>query len=110
MWAHQLKQVLAKGSIVADNLRDAVALCDDWYTAEPSLATFALRSLFRDLEWRGWDDQQGVTTAVYDPFKNGVLPHLLHVADILFATPAAEPTSELDTLVVAYRDSIRATP
>jgi len=39
-----------------------------------------------------------------------VLPHLLHVADILFATPAAEPTSELDTLVVAYRDSIRATP
>jgi len=48
MWADQLKQVLAKGSMVADNLRDAVALCDDRYTAEPSLATFALRSLFRE--------------------------------------------------------------
>ena len=110
MSAHQLKQLLVKGSMVSDNLRDAIALCDAWYAAEPSLATFILCSIFRDLERRGWDDQQGMSSAVYDPFKNGVLPLLFQVADILAATPAAEPINELDDLVVAYRDSINATP
>jgi hypothetical protein len=110
MSAAQLKQLLAKGSMVSDNLRDTIVLCDDWYAAEPSLATFVLRSIFRDLERRGWDDQQGVSTAVYDPFKNGVVPRLMQIADILIATPAAEPIDELDDLVVAYRDSVKATP
>jgi hypothetical protein len=32
------------------------------------------------------------------------------VADILAATPSAEPFDELDTLVIAYRDSIAPTP
>ena len=96
--------------MVADNLRDTSLLCDDWSEAEPSLATFVLRSLFRDLAHRGWDDQQGVPTTHYDPFQHKVVPHLHQIADILSATPAAEPTDELDHLVVAYRDSITATP
>ncbi len=96
--------------MVSDTLRETIAHCDDWYTAEPSIATFVLRSLFRDLERRGWDDRQGVSAAVYDPFKNGVLPLLNQIADILSATPAASPIAEMEGLVVAYRDSIRATP
>ena len=35
---------------------------------------------------------------------------LARIADIMSATPAAEPIAELDTLTVAYRDSIAATP
>ena len=96
--------------MLSDTLRDTIVLCDDWYAAEPSLTTFVLRSLFRDLQCRGWDNQQGIPTAVYDPFKNGVLPHLLKIADILSATPAAEPVNEVDALVVAYRDSFSSTP
>ena len=96
--------------MLSDTLRDTIVLCDDWYAAEPSLTTFVLRSIFRDLQLRGWDSQQGIPTAVYDPFQNGVLPHLLQIADILSATPAAEPVNELDALIVAYRDSLLATP
>jgi hypothetical protein len=59
---------------------------------------------------RGWYDRQGVPTNRYQLFQDGVLPHLLRIADILVATPAAEPIAELDALVIAYRDSLRATP
>jgi hypothetical protein len=110
MPANKLKQLLGKGPLVADNLRDALAICDDWYAAEPSLATFVIRSLVRDLERRGWDDQQGVPAVQYAPFKSTVEPQLIGIVDILAVTPAAEPITELDALVVAYRDSIKATP
>src|SRR3989442_780219 len=110
MPAKKLKQFLCKGKMLSDNLRDTVQLCDDWYAAEPSLTTFVLGSIFRDLQLRDWDNQQGVATSLYDPFQNLVLPRLLQIADILSATPAAEPLSELDELVVAYRDSLLPTP
>jgi hypothetical protein len=110
MPAKKLKQLLCKGNVLADNLRDTITVCDDWYAAEPSLTTFVLRSIFRDLQFRGWDNQQGIPTAVYDPFQKGVLPHLLQIADILSAMPAAEPVNELDALIVAYRDSLPPTP
>ena len=108
--AKKLKLLLGKGNLVSDTLRETIVLCDDWYTAEPSIATFVLRSLFRDLKSRGWTDQQGVSATIYDPFLNGVLPHLHQIADILSAMPSAEPITEVENLVVAYRDSIRATP
>ena len=59
MSAASLRAILAKGAMVSDNLRDAAALCDQWYAAEPSLATFVLRGVFADLTARGWDAQQG---------------------------------------------------
>ena len=110
MPANKLKQLLSKGSMVSDTLRDTIVHCDAWYAAEPSLATFVLRSIFNDLECRGWDNQHGISTADYGPFTNGVLPHLLQIANILSATPAAEPIRELDDLVIAYRDSVKARP
>lgn len=110
MSAHQLRLLLASGDMVADTLRDAVALCDAWYAAEPSLSTFTLRSLFQDLAQRGWTDQQGAPQDQYAPFQSAVVPHLVQIADTLSATPAAEPIDVLDALVVAYRESTRATP
>jgi hypothetical protein len=109
MRANTLRQFLNK-TMVADTLRDTVAHCAEWYAAEPNLATFVLLSLFQDLERRGWDNQQGVATAQYDPFKNMVLPHLIKIADLLIKTPAATPAAELDDLAMAYRASIKATP
>ena len=110
MPANKLKRLLAKGPLVADNLRHALAIVDACHAAEPGLATFVIRSLLRDLERRGWDDQQGVPAVQYAPFKNTVEPKLIVIAGVLAATPAAEPISELDQLVVAYRDSIKETP
>jgi hypothetical protein len=110
MPARTLKQFLSSGNVVADTLVDIITHCDGWYVADPRIATFILRSIFRDLQLRGWDNQQGVATAAYDPFKNGVLPHLLRIADILSAMPSAEPMNELIALIVAYRDSLVATP
>jgi hypothetical protein len=110
MSAKKLKQLLTKGDVVGDTLVDTIAHCDAWYAIDAGLTTFALRSIFRDLQLRGWDNQQGIATVVYNPFKNGVLPHLLRIADILSATPAAEPMNELTALIVAYRDSLLATP
>lgn len=80
MSAKILKQFLSKGNLLGDTLVDTIAHCDAWYAAEPNIATFVLRSIFRDLQLRGWDNQQGVATSVYDPFKNTVLPHLLKIA------------------------------
>lgn len=106
----KLKALLASGCLTGDKLTDAARLCHDWYTAEPSLVTFTLRGLFRDLEARGWDDGQGVPAAQYAPFQAVVLPILKQIADIMSATPAAEPLAELDALTVAYRNSLAATP
>lgn len=110
MPAQQLKLLLVKGALISTNLQDAALLCDNWYAAEPSLMTFILRSIFRDLVLRGWDDPQGVPTAHYQTFQSLVLPHLNSVVGVLAATPSAEPISELDALVVAYRDFLSATP
>jgi len=110
MSATQLRTLLTKGAVVSQNLRDAAAVSEAWYRAEPSLTTFVLRGILEDLVSRGWDDAQGVPTAVYQPFQATVLPPLLRVVDILVATPAAEPIDELDALVVAYRDSLLTTP
>jgi hypothetical protein len=38
------------------------------------------------------------------------MPHLIKIADVLSATPSAEPIAELDALVVAYRDFLSAIP
>ncbi len=53
MRANMLRQLLGKGNMVSDTLRDTVALCEEWYAAEPSIVTFVLLSLFQDLERRG---------------------------------------------------------
>ncbi len=110
MRPNALRQFLGKGNMVSDTLRDTIALCEEWYAAEPSIVTFVLLSLFHHLERRGWDNRQGVATAQYDPFKNMVLPHLIAIADLLIKAPAATPTAELDDLVIAYQASIKATP
>ncbi len=110
MPARKLKLLLGKGHVASDLLREIITHCDDWYFAEPSPVTFGLLALFRDLERRDWTDSQGVPADKYEPFQRQVLPHLLQITDTLSATPAAEPIDELDALVVAYRDSIKATP
>lgn len=56
MYATQLVRLLNKDSMMADNLRDAIALCETWYIAEPSITTFILHALFDDLAARGWDE------------------------------------------------------
>ena len=110
MSAMKLKSLLARGRMVSDKLDKAASLCDEWYVAEPSLATFVLRGIFRDLIARGWDDPQGVPAAHYKPFRDGVLPHLSGIVDALVATPSAEPIGELDVMIVAHRDSLSVTP
>ena len=106
----KLKALLGSGCLLGDKLTQAAQLCDDWYIVEPSLVTFTLRSLFHDLVGRCWDDGQGVPVAQYAPFQAGVMPILKRIAEVMSATPAAEPIDELDNLAVAYRDSIKATP
>jgi hypothetical protein len=96
--------------MVSDNLRDAVSLCETWYQAEPSLATFILRAIFEDLHGFGWTNQQGVPNATYQPFQNSVLPHIVLIVDSLAANPNAQPMNELDALVVAYRDFLQGKP
>ncbi len=106
----KLKTLLASGNLTGSRLADAARLCHDWYMAEPSVVTFTICSLITDLMARGWDDGQGVSSAQYAPFQAAVLPALQRVVHILAVTPAAEPIAELDVLVIAYRDSIKATP
>jgi hypothetical protein len=104
MSAAQLELLLTKGAVVGDRVRRAVSLCDAWFAAEPSLTTFVLRSIFRDLSGAEWDAPQGVETSKYKPFEDGVLPRLKQVVNILSTNPGAEPTADLDELVRAYRD------
>jgi hypothetical protein len=110
MYPTQLQQILGRGGLVAGNLRDALALCEGWYAAEPSLTTFTLLSLSAHLAGRGWSGDQGAPQAEDLPFENIAQPHLRTVVGILAATPAATPIAELDALTVAYQASLRATP
>lgn len=96
--------------MLSDNLRDAISLCEAWYRAEPNLATFILRAIFVDRGSDGWLDQQGVPNTSYQPFQNGVLPHIISIADILSANTAAQPMNDIDTLLVAYRDFLQGKP
>ncbi len=108
--AAQLKLLLGKGSIVSDNLRDAVAESAAWYQAEPGLSTFILRAIFVDRENAEWTDQQGVPAADYQLFQNDVLPHMERIVDTLAANPSVQPMSDIDALIAAYRDFLQKVP
>jgi hypothetical protein len=110
MSAPKLKALLAKGPLVSDNLKDAVALCGQWYLAEPSTATLALFLLCEHLAGRDWTVQQGAPAAQYQPFEIHALPALVRLVDAMVATPSREPVAETDALSVAYCTSLRATP
>lgn len=107
MRPNALRQFLGKGNMVSDTLRDTIALCEEWYAAEPSIVTFVLLSLFHHLERRGWDNRQGVATAQYDPFKNMVLPHLIAIADLLIKAPLQHLPPNLTTLSLPTRPPSR---
>lgn len=108
--AARLRQILRAGSLLSDNLRDAVSESEAWYQAEPSLATFILRAICADRESDGWTNQQGVPSADYQPFETGVVPHLIQVVDTLAVNPNVQPMNELDALIVAYRDFLQGKP
>jgi hypothetical protein len=108
--AAQLKQLLRKGSLVSDNLRDAVAESDAWFRDEPGLPTFILRAVFADRASAGWTDQQGAPAAEYQLFQNDILPHLVRIVNALDANPSVQPMSEIDALIAAYRDFLQQVP
>jgi hypothetical protein len=108
--ATQLKQLLSKGSLVSDNLRDAVVESNAWYRDEPGLPTFILRAILVDRDNAGWTDQQGAPAMDYQCFQNDVLPHLLRIVDTLAANSSAQPMGDIDALIAAYRDFLQSIP
>jgi hypothetical protein len=108
MSAAALKLLLAEGAVVSDRLSRAAALCDGWYATEPELAPFIIRSIFRDLTEREWDDPQGAPTAEYTVFAQDVLPQMEAVLDAIVA--GADPLAALRGLVRGFNGSQLSPP
>jgi hypothetical protein len=102
LYIAQLRRQLSSGVFVPGSVYTIVALCDDWFRDESSVASFVFRSIFRDLISRGWDDPQGIPTSEFNRFIADVLPCLNDVLAIL----PGDPSGAIEKLVVAYHDSM----
>ena len=77
MSAAKLRSQLVSNLPLGDELRRAIAICDAWFDSEPTIGSFVVRSLLRDLEYRGWTDEQGVPKADTDAFEREYCPVFL---------------------------------
>lgn len=91
---------LLDGGLAGDNVRAIADHCRDWFRQSPSLATFALRSVFDDLSARHWADGQAVRTADHESHERLLLPVLRSVVSSLGKPPAAQYDA-LETLALA---------
>ncbi|MBL8794080.1 MAG: hypothetical protein JNM56_09245 [Planctomycetia bacterium] len=81
MYASQLKSLLDDDGLTLDNIPKLSSLTIAWFRAEPSIATFILRSVLQDL-LHSWYDPQGIPVAEYTPFHEKLLPALTRVAQV----------------------------
>lgn len=103
MYPTQLKPLLAKGTFGPDCVTAIVALCDDWYRDEASLEAFTFRSIFHELNNRGWDDPQGICTPLFQQFVADILPRL----DAVLAALPGNPIDPLKILVYSFSTFIQ---
>src|SRR5262249_5512004 len=104
MYPNRLRPLLDNDRFVPGSVVEIARLCDDWFRDDGSPAVFVVRSIFKGLIARGWDDEQGVPTGEFDDFRVEVLPQLRAV----LATLPEEPATTLKSLVAVFRDfSIR---
>ena len=102
MYPTTLRQWLVDPGIVPAFIPLASTLCFDWFKNEASLVSFVFRSIFRDLIYRGWDDQQGIPTSDWDQFKADVIPRMIAAID----SPPGGLQSALDALAIAYHSTL----
>lgn len=82
----------------------AATLCDEWFAAEPSIPSFTLRAIFSELAGQ-WDDEQGVPSARFTPFREQLAPSLRQVVnEVVEGAPAKAVNDSLETLVRIFRD------
>lgn len=105
MWAAALKSLLAKGPPLADRLAEAIALCGEWFEADPRLVPYIFRAVFVDLDRRDWGDPQGVRVVELAPFQSGVLPLINAMLDTFVAGQSDPPPGSVETLLIAVRDA-----
>jgi hypothetical protein len=103
MHAERLKSLLAEGGIAPARLPELAEHCDHWFMEDPGVATYVLWRMFDGLR-RTWDDEQGVPTAEYSPFKERLLAALFMVAEQLAGNQHLQIAATLDELVKTYRE------
>ncbi len=110
MFASQLKQLLEQGPVVGQRITDARLLCEDWFRAEPGLASFVLWSIFLKLADLNWDDQQGVSTAHQAVFDTILLPDILTMLGSPNLAIPAIAAPLVDQVVLAYHAFLASPP
>lgn len=93
MYPERLSLLLDNG-IAPGNAAEMAKLCDEWFQAEPSLASFVFRSILGELA-KQWDDPQGVPTSKWAPFDSILLPKLKRAAMLVSRDPAAYTPDEI---------------
>jgi hypothetical protein len=73
MYVTRLSRLLDDDAFIPGSVTEIAAICDEWFSADPSLVPFAFRAIFRELDARDWAEQ-AVPTAVFKQFKAEVLP------------------------------------
>jgi hypothetical protein len=101
MFATQFMQLLGEGGIAPVNVARLDQLLERWYAAEPSLPTFVLRAVFRELSGE-WDDPQGLPAAMHDPFEQRFLPALRRVAPLMGGGNRDQLNTALEDVVRAF--------
>jgi hypothetical protein len=106
MYPSQLKLLLSNGGISPDNVRSALQICEDWFLQEPGLASFVFRAIFFELS-ESWKDPQGIPTAEYEKYRDGLLPELETLLGSLPTLSSDDVVVSLTNLLLSYRDCVR---
>jgi hypothetical protein len=101
----QLQTLLADEDLSPDTIGLLLTAANDWYRTDPTIASFIVRALFRELSARGWGDEQGVQEDLVLALEAALLPPLHALLNSL-NTGSKGMTDALDVLVKACHDHL----
>lgn len=107
MSAKKLGLLLSEGGITPGNVTRLAALCSEWFAAEPSVKTFVLRGIFRELA-DAWDGEQGLPSSKWQQFDTILLPKLKAAINLIETHPSDPAIGVMNDVVLAFDKSMKA--
>lgn len=97
-----LNSLLVNDGVSPANIAQLAREAATWFNLEPSAVSFAVDSMFREME-RDWDPL-GIPTDEAESIAQGVLPHAIKLTS--GTLPEADVLSSIDLMVVGLSNAM----